>query len=162
MVPEVVAIARRHKYLSLLVLYACVYAYSIVFSVAIAPQRHGVLNVINRLHETCMVRCPVYMPNCGGLTMGRGQNYFIDTTTPLRMERLSNCLMTWWSVMHVAFHALLGWLTPDAFWLILAIGIGFELYEWLRFDCHDMLDPIWNLIGLLIGRCLYTRTAIDW
>jgi hypothetical protein len=36
----------------------------------------------------------------------------------------------------------------------MVIGIGFEYFEYLFYDCHDLLDVGYNLLGFLTGAYL--------
>jgi hypothetical protein len=84
--------------------------------------------------------------------MGRGDNYLIGIEDPVKNERMKNCLVTFWGVAHFALYFVLGVAAPDMFWETFAIGVGFEIYENYKFDCHDVLDVGLNSAGFLLGR----------
>lgn len=77
----------------------------------------------------------------------RGSNYFL---TPNGRPK-GYCLITTWAMTHVVLYGVLGYLFPERFWETFIIGALFEGVEWVTFDCHDMLDLIWNSIGFFIG-----------
>jgi len=77
----------------------------------------------------------------------RGKNYW------LHAQRKSSkyCLVTSWAICHIILYAIIGYMFPNLFWETFAIGVVYEILEWKLFDCHDVLDVLWNSIGFFIG-----------
>jgi len=85
---------------------------------------------------------------------GRGGSYIIGVDDPARNEKMQSCLVTFWGLGHFLTYLLLGVAAPDMFWETFAIGVGFEVYEAYRFDCHDVFDIVLNSAGFLAGKAL--------
>ena len=99
------------------------------------------------VHTQCHIKCP----SCPKL---RGENYFTYKTDP-NYKRLNeeNCILNNWHISHFVLHFFIGFFTQNIL-LSLAGGIGVELYEYWRYDCHDILDIIYNTLGALMGIAL--------
>ena len=67
-----------------------------------------------------------------------------------KMKECNQCLMTFWSVAHVLYYALLSALCPSLRFHIFILGILWELLEY-HVGTYDFLDILWNALGLLIG-----------
>ncbi len=82
----------------------------------------------------------------------RGKQYYLTGDGDL-----NNCGITLWEGSHIFMHVLIGyWL--DLRWSLL-IGSSFELWEWRKHDCENVLDIFYNSVGAIIGglcRELYT------
>lgn len=110
----------------------------------------GWFKPVERLFETCWLGNNTHgkgddLPSKLGRI--RGSNYFLTPSG----RHSGYCLVTTWAVTHIALYAVLGFLFPNRFWETLAVGVVFEGLEWLTFDCHDMLDVVWNSLGFLLG-----------
>lgn len=134
------------------VLLIIAYIYAIHFAVSIGKHKGGWQQKLNRVHESQIITIDGEVGRA--LTSGRGQHYYIGATTPEKRERLESCVMTFWGLAHFGFFAVLGFACPDLFWETFAIGCGFEVYEKVQFDCHDLLDIIWNTLGFAAGRAI--------
>lgn len=62
-------------------------------------------------------------------------------------------LITGWNASHVLLYGILGFVAPDLWWLYFVVSIYWELFE-VKSECHDMMDLIWNSLGLLSGMTL--------
>jgi len=80
----------------------------------------------------------------------RGNNYQI-TKQGLKSSLTKNCLITLWGISHAALYSIIGYCCPDMFLESFIIGVGFETWEVILMDCHDVLDIVWNSIGFMIG-----------
>ena len=96
------------------------------------------------------------------VTSGRADNYSLggfergpNETEEQMAERVDDytrqCILTMWGLVHFIMYFLLGFLAPDLFWLSFTISIGFEVYEYYAWDCHDVLDIAINTSGLVAG-----------
>lgn len=147
----------RIQFAALAVLMIFAYIYAIHIAVALSKHKDGWRKRLTEVHESCVV-C-VNGEAGKALTSGRGKEYYIGATTPEKRERLECCVVTFWGLAHFAFFLLVGFVCPDLFWPAFAIGCGFEAYEKVRFDCHDLLDIIWNTVGFATGRALRRATC---
>jgi hypothetical protein len=109
---------------------------------------------LNELFEHCWTGS---VQSGGWLQRLRGGNYWISVTEDQRIKRSSRyCLMTTWAITHIVLYAIIGFLFPTLFWPTFMIGVAYEVMEWITFDCHDVLDLVWNSIGFLIGASIRT------
>lgn len=129
-----------------IILYSIAYIYSLVYAPSIATNTTG----LNKLHEKCIYGCDM----CDSVTGGRGQNYYIAAMDPEKQKNLSKCLLSFWGLTHYILYVLIGYLAPDLFWETFTIGVLFEGYEYIKYDCADPLDPVWNSLGFLTGSYL--------
>lgn len=86
-------------------------------------------------------------------TQQRGKSYFLPNGENLTItsDDMKHCICTSWSVSHFIFYIIVGYFCPSLFWVTLLIGIGFEIIEYYTFDCHDVLDIIYNSSGFGLG-----------
>ena len=98
----------------------------------------------------CFITAPSFM--WGFLRNNRGRNYYLNNANGVDKDVTPNCMLTIWGLSHVILYMILGWFVPDMFWETFFIGIAFEYLEKNTFDCHDILDIMWNSIGFLIGK----------
>jgi hypothetical protein len=94
-------------------------------------------------------QCAIKLPN-GAVspTAGwRGADYLLDKTD----ISAPSCLITRWNVAHALTYMFYGFYCPRWKWLAIAVGVLFELVEWLCADCQDLTDVIANTIGCLTG-----------
>ncbi len=114
----------------------------------------GKLQPLNRVAEVCWIDgFKKGEPNnlvLKWLSQFRGKNYWL---TPERTPQ-RYCLVTSWALTHIALYAIIGYFFPKFFWQTFAIGVTFEIGEWITLDCHDILDVLWNSIGFGIGATL--------
>lgn len=100
------------------------------------------------VNEACLVRCPRCKHN---LTALRGKDYYIHATG----TDVTECAFTTWELSHVLLHVYIGYYYNIR--VSLAIGILFEIYEYVHFNCGSWLDLMWNTIGFMIGAYLRYR-----
>ena len=133
----------------LFVIYGIAYVYSIHFAPFLA--KHAPTSSWNQIHERCYRDAP---PMLKGLLSARGTQYIIGDES--QSASLENCLLTFWGTSHGLLYLILGYLCPKLFWPTFWIGVGFEVYEKLQYDCADPLDIVWNTMGFMIGRYVST------
>ena len=136
-------------------LLALLYTIAYVYSVHIGPELVGTTGWaknLNCMNETCLVGCDTSAPISWLCNISwRGENYYINATDDAK-ESIKSCLITFWGFAHWFLYACIGFLYPELFWETFTVGVGFEIYEYLRYDCHDSLDLIFNSFGFLCGR----------
>ncbi len=59
------------------------------------------------------------------------------------------CLLTSWEFSHFIFHMFIGYFFN--IWVSLGLGVSFELYEVIAYDCASYIDIIANTSGCIIG-----------
>ena len=91
------------------------------------------------------------------ITCKRGKGYFLKNgkQNAEQCDNLKYCVFTMWSFMHFIFYILIGFFCPSLFFLTLSIGIIFEIFEYFTFDCHDILDVVYNSSGFGVGYLLH-------
>jgi len=139
-----------------IILYILAYWYSLKFAVALNDCHTDACNKLRRAHESCL--CHVR----ANLSPLRGDQYYIGAMDAKKREELNGCAMTFWSASHFYLYLLLGFFAPALFWETFIAGVGFEIYEKYAFDCHDVLDVMYNSAGFLLGRAanrLVTRAG---
>lgn len=57
---------------------------------------------------------------------------------------------TLWNLSHVVYYALGAYLFPDKAFLLWCLGVVWEISE-VFFNSSNLLDILWNSIGILIG-----------
>ena len=98
---------------------------------------------------------------------GRGENYTLDHMKKakdiLMMSSTTNknaglghqqtgcCLTTAWSGLHYLQYAILGFLLPRLWPVLIVIGVAFEWLEYSTWKCHDILDILYNTAGVATG-----------
>jgi hypothetical protein len=101
---------------------------------------------VKNVGEYCVYGCSSESCKYYGYQM-RGSNYHDtqDTSTPAK----SGCLITGWELSHFVFHTFLGYYFN--LYISLMVGIGYELYEVGKCDCHSGFDIIYNTTGAMLG-----------
>lgn len=64
-------------------------------------------------------------------------------------------VMSLWAVAHVLFYAILGFTVPRLWPAFIGTSFAWEIIEMQVSDCHCMLDPIWNMVGMTLGMGLH-------
>ena len=147
---------KQNDVITIVLLYGLAYFYSLQFAPKLAQWAPD--SPWNRFHESCIQSAS---PSQSFLLATRGSQYILDD--PGKSDTLNSCLMTFWGATHAVLYIFLGFFAPRSFWLTFGIGVAFEIYEKIRFDCADALDILWNSVGFLIGRwiaggCVFTKT----
>lgn len=143
--------SRIVQYIMLILIFVAAYIYSITLNSHMTDNRNynSIYDYITGVHETCFVSCDTDI--CKKATSLRGKNYYFENG----IQTNFTCIMTYWSMAHFLLFFLVGFLFPDLLIEIALIGILFELYEYYRFDCHDALDILYDLSGMLLGYYTY-------
>ena len=146
----------KYKLLIIALIVVFAYVYSIIFATHVTKLSKETNdkwpNKINDIHETCVMTCN--KPFCQSACNFRGNNYYIGSDKKLDSGTSETCLVTFWSAGHFVLFMIIGFIMPELFIVALILGIGFEVYEYYRFDCHDPLDIIWNTSGFIVGMLL--------
>jgi hypothetical protein len=140
----------------LIILLVVSYVYSLVIVPALAGSSNSLARRLTQLHESCVWNTKNIAPKLS-YRKGRGSQYYIGSMDSSKMEMLKHCVATFWSMSHLFLYVLIGYFCPDYARMAFFIGAGFELYEYFRFECHDVLDLAWNAVGLFLGLGLRGR-----
>ena len=125
---------------------------SYIYSIYIAPyyETTHANSFINKIHKSCVVPCKDDI--CKNLMKQRGKKYFIGVTDEEDVKNMSNCFITFWGFTHLIFYVIVGIFLPNLVIETIIIGVLFEVFEYIKFDCHDPLDVILNITGFFIGK----------
>jgi hypothetical protein len=85
----------------------------------------------------------------------RGKNYWIGANVGKDLD--SECRVTAWEIIHLAFHVLLGYFYN--IYVSQGISFGFEAFEAVFYDCGSVLDLGYNFVGFIIGHGLKVYTS---
>lgn len=133
-----------------LMLLAVVYVF--IFHVLVPLGEQYVF--IRKLDQTCVARTDNDTVR-RLVEQSRGKQYYLTGGTNESSD-LSSCGVTIWEASHLLMHLFIG------YWLdlrySLALGVGFEIYEWWRFGCENVFDVLYNSIGAVAGAALRVAT----
>jgi hypothetical protein len=105
---------------------------------------------IRDIHHSCVFgECQ--NNNCKKVISYRGDNYTIEDIDAKKKDKIRNCSFTFWNLSHFTLYAILTYLCPEFYMEFFLMGIGFEAYECVVYDCHDVMDVIANTAGIATG-----------
>jgi hypothetical protein len=83
----------------------------------------------------------------------KGSDYLLDSGS---CQYEYDCFMSIWELTHVYLHIFIGYYLDMRY--VMGIGISFEIYERLMYNCENWMDIGWNTMGGLIGAtCRYIQ-----
>lgn len=112
--------------------------------------------IVQKLYNHCYLTCQ--HPGCQFLLKLRGDDYFLtfgDSTTEYRVK---TCLISLWNILHFVLFFIMGLVVPNVFWEVVLVSMIYEYAEYKLYNCHDVLDIVWNISGYLLGD--YVRTWV--
>jgi hypothetical protein len=129
------------------------YIYSLVYAPSIENKNNtGISKTLAELNKSCLVMCQ--SDECANYIEGsRGDNYFISTPKE-KQKDIKKCILTFWGFTHFLLYFILGYMVPGWWMEFFIIGVGFELYEYREFKCHDINDIYLNSFGILLGKLI--------
>lgn len=129
------------------------YIYSLVYAPSIENVKDESLSSsIAKLNKSCLINCT--SKKCKKyITNNRGKQYFISIPQH-EQEHIRGCILTFWGFTHFIMYFILALLVPAFYVELFVIGIGFEIYEYYKYECHDMNDIYLNTFGILLGKWL--------
>ena len=119
-----------------------IYLVAVVLIFIVSPKRPWNRFAIN---GQCVIMCDKDVWNVVKPLRGQSQ---------LLVAGHKRCLLSGWNLAHAIFYLLLGFIAPKLFWYMAAVGIVWEVLEMVVYDCHDWLDPVYNIAGAIIGVAL--------
>lgn len=129
------------------------YIYSLVYAPSIENSNDDSFTTsISKMNKGCLLNCASeYCKKY--ITDSRGKQYFISMP-PSEQEYIKGCIITFWGMTHFLMYFILATLVPAFYVELFFIGIVFEIYEYYKFDCHDVNDVYLNTMGILLGKFL--------
>jgi len=127
------------------------YMYSLVYAPSIEnTSDDGFTGSVAKMNKSCLLNCT--SENCTKyITDSRGKQYFISIP-PSEQEHMRNCIITFWGFTHFLMYFILALLVPAFYVELFFIGVGFEIYEFYKYECHDVNDIYLNTMGILLGK----------
>lgn len=110
-------------------------------------------DIVNKAYNYCFIQCKNEW--CKYLLKFRGKDYFLTFNGVKQGERVKNCLLSLWGILHFVLFAIIGFFVPNVFYEVILISVVYELLEYVLYDCHDALDIVLNIGGYLFGAFLY-------
>ncbi len=151
-------IEKNNKYsirniLLLIFIYSIAYYYCIVYAPTIENNKDDSwVTKLSNMNKSCLVNCKT--KECEThIKNSRGNTYLISLPKE-EQGYLKKCLITFWGFSHFLLYFVLAFFVPKLYIEEFIIGILFEIWEYYKFDCHDMNDIVLNGIGILLGRYL--------
>ncbi len=102
--------------------------------------------ILMRIEKICLIPCS--SPDCFPQRT-RGKR-----STPCNVP----CAITIWHLSHLILHMIIGYFFN--IWVSLTVGLGFEMHEYINLDCADVLDPLVNTLGCLLGAYIKSEGII--
>ena len=99
------------------------------------------------MNESCIYGCGT----CNKYTKIRGKDYFVSNMDKKKEHELKRCVFTFWHLTHYITYTIIGYLFPIMFIESVILGTSFEIFEYLKYDCHDALDVVYNALGFVTG-----------
>ena len=101
--------------------------------------------------DSCLLNCPEMLKP---MLSTRGENYYSPFGESDHKDKLHQCLLSTWGGSHIFMYALITFICPRLWWIVLLIGICWEFYESHALGCQDFIDIIWDSIGIFCGYTL--------
>jgi hypothetical protein len=136
----------------LLLLLSFAYVYCLEIAPRIANKERW--KRLNDIHESCFIDTAPLTGRNYTYANGRGDDYYIGSMTRRKRQMLDTCLVTFWSFSHIVLYFAIGLLCPGKAGFAFATGVAFEWYEYKVLGCHDLLDILFNGLGLIAGRAV--------
>jgi hypothetical protein len=134
-------------------------AFSLVLLVNyILSKTHRYNDGLNKTIYNCLVS---YESKATELfTSCRGKNYY-SISGPVKNAHPEDkalfdynqkyCITSLWAFTHIYLYVLIGFFCPSLFWLTFIGGAAFEVFEYFKWGCHDIVDVLYNSLGFFIG-----------
>ena len=116
-----------------------------------AKEKH--LPVIDLLHDK-LNTCSIYVKSTLFKKYGpmlRGDNYVVDMPSEENKQFIETCMITTYNIVHYVYYLIVTMICPRLWIELLVICVGFEVYEYYRWNCHDYTDILYNVLGIISG-----------
>jgi len=127
------------------------YIYCLVYAPSIENVNDDSFTTkIANMNKSCLMNCK--SDNCKKyINNSRGAQYFI-AIPPSEQIHIKSCIITFWGFTHFMLYFVLALVVPDFYLELFFIGITFEIYEYYKYDCHDINDIFLNTFGIILGK----------
>lgn len=105
------------------------------------PEKY--LRKVHNYTEECIIGCSD-KDTCDYVNKFRNDGYYLFDN-----DANEKCIVTKWEISHFLTHLFLGYFTN--LYISLAVGFGFEIYEYKFYDCGSYIDILYNTAGFLTG-----------
>lgn len=112
-----------------------------IYSFYIAPNEN-IPETLKNINHYCFY-------NCTDKCSVRGGSYIIESEE--ESKKIDKCLFTSWNASHFILYLILGYYYPQYYIKLALLGVAFEGYEHVKYDCADGMDIIANIAGLTLG-----------
>ena len=146
----------KYNYTNILIILT-IMTFAYIYSLLYAPSIENVndnsfTSKIARMNKSCLMNCD--SDKCSEyISKTRGNQYFLSIDVN-QQEYIKNCILTFWGFSHFLMYFILGFCVPSFYIEFFFIGVAFEVYEYHKYDCHDINDIYLNSIGILLGKIL--------
>lgn len=89
------------------------------------------------------------LQNIGDMT--KGKKYFFIRGEEYNDIYRKKCFLTTYHVAHFLMYVIYGFLFPAIFYEIFVVSTLFEIFEYYYCNCEDIMDVLYNFIGLVVG-----------
>jgi hypothetical protein len=113
----------------------------------LSSVNHSYKTGLNKYIQECLYSSDSNLTKL--LTSSRGTEYYL-ISEKYKNTHNKTCLVSIWAFTHIFLYMMIGVYCPNLFFPSLIVGVLFELGEKV-FNCHDVLDVIFNSIGFGIG-----------
>jgi hypothetical protein len=127
------------------------YIYCIIYAPLIENSNDDSFTTqIANMNKSCLLQCK--SESCKNyISNNRGNQYFISIPIS-EQEEIKSCVITFWGFTHFLMYFVLALIVPAFYIELFFIGVMFEIYEYYKYDCHDLNDIYLNVFGILLGK----------
>jgi len=121
-----------------------------LYSFSIAPYPN-LPQYFKDINHSCVYGCSDTTNSCNNIQLPRGKKYIIEKIDPVTKSKLDKCSFTFWNLSHFFMYAIVTTICPELALYFLGIGVLFEIYEYVVYDCYDVMDIFANTLGVGVG-----------
>ena len=155
---EICNLSKNNQFMAMVLIFSIALSGVFIINDCLTSEQCSMKNNLHDFSTTCLLS----IDGSPGefLTSGRAANYFWqndmnpddETSKKINYNYLNkNCILSSWALTHFFMYLILGFICPQFFSVFIASSVLFEIYEHYKWDCHDVLDVVWNTLGLIIG-----------
>lgn len=150
----------QHRLLITLLLGIILFLFLMYAVPKIISSKNKLGALVKYLHSSCLFECEESI--CKNMyNNGRSSGYYINDKGPAptkyveyadKMKKYQNsCLFSVWALSHMLLYVVIGLIIPEHYVIAITVGVLFEIFEHIAWNCGDVLDVLWNTIGFCIG-----------
>jgi hypothetical protein len=122
--------------------------YIFIFIIFVPLKDSSIGDYVRDVDQICLLECSSDKAK-KYTKLVRGSQYYITDNDEKKVGDAYSCLFTIWEFSHIFFHFFVGYWADIRY--SLAIGIGFEYWEYKTYNCENYTDILWNTIGCAVG-----------